>query len=326
MIHMQVKRILVTGGCGAIGSEVINWLKARYPGTFFINLDALTYAGKEEHIEPMYHNYKFIKGDICDFSLVTKVLYEERPDCIIHFAAETHVDNSFGNSFRFTQTNVYGTHCLLECVRQYINDGHKFDVFFHMSTDEVYGSVSDTDSALLETALFSPSNPYSATKAAAEMICHAYQKSFKIPIIISRCNNAISKYQHREKLIPNVINSILEGKKIPVHGNGESKRTFIHSYDIAKAIETIITKGVIGNIYNIGTENEYNVLQVVEKILAIMSPGKTITDVVEFVEDRAFQDYRYFIDSTALRKLGWHDEITFDDAVRNMLEYYTRAK
>ena len=310
------KTILVTGGCGAIGSEVINRLKARYKDTKFVNLDALTYAGKKEHIEPPYDNYKFVYGNICDVNLVKYLLETEKPECIIHFAAETHVDNSFGNSFRFTQSNVFGTHCLLECVRQYIQDGNDFKLFFHMSTDEVYGSVDDDTPALLESALFSPSNPYSATKAAAEMICHSYLKSFKLPIIITRCNNAISQYQHKEKLIPNSINCLKNNKKIPIHGQGASKRTFIHAYDIADAIDVIIQKGENGNVYNIGTNQEYTVLEVVQAILQEVLPGSDINDHIEYVEDRAFQDYRYSIDSSALRELGWKDKVSFKEAIK----------
>jgi UDP-glucose 4,6-dehydratase len=172
------KSVLITGGCGAIGSEVINHLKVKYPTTMFVNLDALTYAGKESHIEKPFNNYTFVKGSITDVDLVTHVLNTYHPTAIIHLAAETHVDNSFGNSFQFTQTNVFGTHVLLECVRKYIQLGNPFEVFLHMSTDEVYGSVNDDEPACLETSLFSPSNPYSATKVGAEMLCHAYEKSF----------------------------------------------------------------------------------------------------------------------------------------------------
>jgi dTDP-glucose 4,6-dehydratase len=312
--------ILVTGGCGAIGSEVINRLKKLYKQTKFINLDVLTYAGKKEHIEPPFQNYEFIQGSICDAHLLSYVLKTKKPNCIIHFAAETHVDNSFGNSFKFTHTNVFGTHCLLECVRQYMADGNSFQLFIHMSTDEVYGSVDDDTPALHESALFSPSNPYAATKAAAEMICHSYIKSFKLPIIVTRCNNAISKYQHHEKLIPKAISCIRNNIPIPIHGNGKSKRTFIHVYDIADAMEMIMSKGSIGSVYNIGTTQEYSVLEVVQQLLDIMMPGKDINDYINFVEDRAFQDYRYCIDCTALRSLGWCDKVSFEDALKYVMD------
>jgi dTDP-glucose 4,6-dehydratase len=317
-------KILVTGGCGAIGSEVINRLKSKYPNTIFLNLDALTYAGNMNHIEKPHNNYKFLYGNICDVNLVSHILVTEQPDCILHFAAETHVDNSFGNSFAFTQSNIMGTHTLLECVRKYIQlYPETFKLFLHMSTDEVYGSVNEDEPARKETALFSPSNPYSATKAGAEMLCHAYIKSFKIPIIITRCNNAISKYQHDEKLIPKTITKFLNREKMTIQGDGSSKRTFIHAYDIADAIDIMIHKGKIGEIYNIGTETtEKTVIDVVKTIFDILVPFKNFEESITFVEDRAFQDYRYSIDSTALRELGWSEKMTFDDAIADVVNYY----
>lgn len=317
---MEFKKILVTGGCGAIGSEVINRLKAKHTSITLLNLDCLTYAGNQHNIEPPYDNYRFVYGSICDERLISFLLKTEAPDAIIHFAAETHVDNSFGNSFQFTRTNVYGTHVLLECVRQYIEDGGHFKLFLHISTDEVYGAIDDNQPACSENSLFFPSNPYSATKAAAEMICHAYTKSFKIPLIITRCNNVISKYQHREKLIPMVIHNMLNNLPVTIHGNGTSKRTFIHVYDVADALETIMIKGEINKVYNIGTDSymEKSVLEVVKEIgdcLGISNP------TIDHVPDRAFQDYRYSVDSTELRKLGWQPNITFLEAINDVISH-----
>lgn len=313
------EKVLITGGCGAIGSCVVNWLKRKYPNTMFFNLDALTYAGKEEHIEFPHDNYRLYHGDICDTELVTYILEKEMPTLLIHLAAETHVDNSFGNSFKFTKTNILGTHTLLECCRKY----GKLKMFLHMSTDEVYGSVQDGD-ICLESSMFAPSNPYSATKAGAEMLCHAYLKSFHIPVIVTRCNNAISPYQHPEKLVPCAISRIHSGKKVQVHGDGKSLRTFIHGDDIAKALDVIVQSGVIGKVYNIGSSQEYSVLQVVEKVLSILKPSEKLHDWIEFVQDRAFQDYRYSIDSTELRNLGWTDTITFDHALQDCILQYTQ--
>ncbi len=320
----QHERVLITGGCGAIGSVVINWLKKQYPNTIFINVDALTYCANKDFIEEPYENYKFYYGNINDANFINYVLRTEHPTLVIHLAAETHVDKSFGNSFRFTETNVMGTHTLLECVKNY----GCVKKFLHMSTDEVYGSVCDSTKCN-EDALFAPSNPYSASKAAAEMICHAYIKSFDMPIIIMRCNNAISPYQHEEKLIPkcvDVLLSCLEGdvKRIPIHGRGESKRTFIHAQDIANAIDIIAANGEIGKIYNIGTDEgmEFSVIQVVNKIVKkIMGILADVDDYIEYVEDRAFQDYRYSIDSTALRDLGWYEKIIFDEAIDDVIKY-----
>lgn len=321
---MYKRTILVTGGCGAIGSEVINRLKVLHPDTFYINLDALTYAGNSSNIEEPYDNYAFIKGKITDVNLVSHILRTERPQCIFHLAAETHVDNSFGNSFVFTQTNVYGTHVLLECVRRHMAEtpDHRFELFLHMSTDEVYGFVPDDAPAKTEGALFAPSNPYAATKAAAEMICTSYASSFKVPIVIMRCNNAISKYQHEEKLIPRAISSILQRERIPIHGEGKSKRTFIHAYDIADAIDCILDNTLCANpsIVNIGTRMEYTVMEVVEMIVKIMEgPDANVEDYVEYVPDRAFQDYRYHIDSGKIRAMGWKEKITVEDAIKDVI-------
>lgn len=327
MAHAFERRILITGGCGAIGSEVINRLKYMHLNTTqYINIDSLTYAGKEEHIEPPYENYVFVKGDICDADLVLSTLLKYKPQYIIHFAAETHVDNSFGNSLNFTTTNVYGTHVLLECVKQYMKLDNQFKMFIHMSTDEVYGSVEDTERPRTEDSLFQPSNPYAATKAGAEMICKSYERSFHLPIVIVRCNNAVSKYQHKEKLIPRVITSLINNQKIPVHGEGKSKRTFIHAYDIADAMDLIIERGKIGSIYNIGTEMEYTVIDVIKKIIKLMVSDQIddISPFVEYVQDRAFQDYRYSIDSSALRELGWTEKISFDEAIADVIHFYTK--
>ena len=320
------KTVLITGGCGAIGSEVINFLKDKYPHTRFVNLDALTYAGKEENIEAPYENYKFYKGDICDAWMVSYVLDVEKPECIINLAAETHVDNSFGNSFVFTRTNILGTHTILECVKDYIAKGGELTMFLHMSTDEVYGSVGDDEPARKETSLFAPSNPYAATKAGAEMLCHAYHKSFGIPVIITRCNNAISKYQHEEKLIPRTIQNLLQGKRMTIHGEGKAKRTFIHAYDIASALDVVMTRGEIGSIYNIGTRMEYSVIEVVKHILELIKPGERLEDWVEYIPDRAFQDYRYYIDMSELMKLGWKEEITFAEAVKEVIARYMASE
>lgn len=316
-----MRKILITGGCGAIGSGVINHLLSKYPDVMIINFDALTYAGKEENIEVRGNNYRFVFGNICDERTVSYVLDNEKPDVVIHLAAETHVDNSFGNSFHFTQTNVVGTHVLLECARRYIENGNGFELFLHMSTDEVYGSVDDQEPAKQEDSLFSPSNPYSAAKAAAEMLCHAYFKSFKLPIIITRCNNAISKYQHPEKLIPNAVRCILSGKRVPVHGKGDSKRTFIHAYDIADALVTIMDKGSVGRVYNIGTSQERTVLEVIATILKEVDPEARVEDWVEFVPDRPFQDYRYSIDASALKALGWEERVTFEEAIKDVVRH-----
>lgn len=328
ILSIVITRLMITGGCGAIGSEVVNRLKSLYPNLRIINMDALTYAGNPAHIESPIDStkYKLVKGNICDPDFVSHVLDVERPQAIIHLAAETHVDNSFGNSFTFTQTNVYGTHVLLECVRQHMStpEGAEFKLFIHMSTDEVYGSVDDDEPAKTEQSLFAPSNPYAATKAAAEMICHSYIKSFHLPIIITRCNNAISKYQNCEKLIPKTVECLLKGDKVPIHGIGLSKRTFIHAYDIADAFEVILEHGEIGRIYNIGTEDEKTVMETVAFIIKeIKGRNANVEDHVVYVPDRKFQDYRYYIDYKELMALGWKPSMSFEDSVREVVKHFS---
>ena len=306
--------VLITGGCGAIGSQVLNVLKRRYPNTRFVNVDALTYAGRKENIEPPYSNYVFYQANICDQHRMMMIFKTERPTLLLHFAAETHVDSSFGNSLQFTNTNVVGTHTLLECARAY----NGFTKIVHMSTDEVYGPVTG-ESAKESSSLFAPTNPYAATKAAAEMICQAYMKSFNLPIIITRCNNAISKVQHEEKLIPQTILRFKRGERVPVHGNGLAKRTFIHTTDIADAMDVITAKGQLHSVYNIGTTDEWTVLEVIEEIARQMGKSESIDALVSFVDDRPFQDIRYSVDTTALRALGWTEKMSFAEAVAECL-------
>lgn len=308
--------VLITGGCGAIGSVVTNYLVAKYKKTKFVNIDDLTYCGNASNIKEV-SNYKLAKGNICSYDFVLHIMRTENPTLMIHLAAETHVDQSFTNSFKFTQTNVVGTHTLLEAAREY----GKFTRILHMSTDEVYGSIED--GSFHESSVCSPSNPYAASKAAAEMLCHSYIKSYSLPIIIMRCNNAISKYQNDEKLIPKCIESIMNVERIPIHGSGTSKRTFIDALDIASAIECIARHGEIDNVYNIGTDMEYTVLDVVKIILEIMRPGENIQDWVKYVDDRLFQDHRYCIDITKLSNLGWKKRINFIDSVKDVIEHVT---
>lgn len=313
--------MLFTGACGAIGAVVINTLAEMYPDTRFVNLDAMTYAANPTAIKQL-PNYKLYRGSITCADLVNTILEQEQPSVIVHLAAETHVDNSFGNSFVFTQTNVFGTHTLLECARSY----GKLRLFVHMSTDEVYGSVPDGETCNESNSLIAPSNPYSASKAAAEMLCHAYMMSFKMPIVILRSNNAVSPFQHEEKLIPKVVRCIREGHRIPVHGLGQSKRTFIDARDIATAIDVVCKSGSAGSVYNIGNDEEYTVLQVIERVLEVMLPGEPLERWVQYVPDRAFQDYRYSVDTSALRALGWEPKIGFLEAIENVLEHYNVPK
>ena len=317
--------VLITGGCGAIGAVVVNTFVRNYPKTRFINIDKLTYCGKEEfiHIPSHQDNYQLYKVDITDTSSVLlDILQKEQPTIAIHLAAETHVDESFQHALKFTYTNTYGTHVLLEHLRAY----GKCEKIIHMSTDEVYGSIDE--GCFHETSLFAPSNPYSASKASAEMICHSYLKSFQMPIIIARCNNAISPFQHEEKLIPKCIQSFLKDKPMTIHGLGQAKRTFIDARDIASALEKIGTMGQSGDIFNIGTSSnthEYSVMQIVEYIHRKLKPYTLLSECILFTEDRAFQDHRYSIDNTSLSNLGWKPYYSVWDAIDNVIEYWLRT-
>jgi dTDP-glucose 4,6-dehydratase len=314
-------KILITGGCGAIGSVVLEYMLKKYnsESCLIINLDAQTYSANNYHIQFLkLPNYKFIKGNICDGDLVDFILDTYKPQIIIHLAAETHVDNSFNNSIKFTETNVIGTHTLLECAKKYNN----LERFIHMSTDEVYGSVNN-EQICKENSMFAPSNPYSATKAAAEMLCHAYIKSFNLPIIVVRCNNVSSPFQHKEKLIPHIITQLLSNNKVNIHGKGLSKRTFIDAYDIASALDIILINGENEEIYNIGTDLEFTVLEVVEKIKNILKPKDNIDEIITYIPDRLYQDYRYSIDSNKLINLGWERKINFDDSIKKVISYLT---
>ena len=319
---MNHETILFTGGCGAMGSVMVNYFIEKYPATRFINLDLLTYCGHDTNIINA-SNYKLYKGNICNTELVKTILDIEQPTCIIHLAAETHVDSSFGNSMRFTETNVLGTHNLLECVKSY----GKIKLFLHMSTDEVYGSVG-LDDCLKEDANFAPSNPYAATKVGAEMICYSYKYSFNLPIVITRCNNIISPFQDQEKLIPKCIHSLQNNELIPVHGDGSSLRTFIDARDVANAIEFIVLNSHNSSswIYNIGTntQHEFSVLEVVKHIISIKEKINydeiNVNKYIKFVEDRPFQDKRYCVDSSLLRHLGWCEKYSFHDSLNNLIK------
>lgn len=310
----HVQCILVTGGCGAIGGCLLDYLLDNTaPGTRIINVDKVTYSAHPKNIEKP--GVTLYRVDVCDHDALLDVLLSERPQIIFHLAAETHVDQSFESAFAFTRSNVLGTHSVLECVRKC----SFVERLVHMSTDEVYGSVDDDGEACQEHSMYAPSNPYSATKAAAEMLCMAYVRSFKTPLIITRCNNAISPYQNSEKLVPQCVERIWRGERVPVHGQGQAKRSFIHGLDIARALYIVAAKGALGHVYNIGSNDEYSVIQVIQTVLALMRPGEPLEDWITLVPDRAFQDYRYSVDWRALRELGWEQKISFQDAVRNVI-------
>ena len=307
-------KILVTGGCGFIGSNFINHHFEKYPDDLIVNIDRLDYCASEDNVKPS-KNYMFVKGDINDKDLVYGLLSNNSIDTIVHFAAQSHVDNSFGKSIQFTIDNVLGTHTVLEAARVY----GRLHRFIHMSTDEVYGEVNIDHIGCTEKSILNPTNPYAATKVGAEAIVRSYYYCFQLPIIICRGNNVYGPNQYHEKLIPKFIHHIIKGEKCPVHGTGQTRRNFIHAYDMCAGIDMIMRKGKVNKVYNIGTDNEYSVLEITQMILDILKPGEGIDKWVEFVEDRKFNDFRYSVDATLLRNLGWTDSIHFGEGLSTLV-------
>ena len=313
--------LLITGGCGFIGSNFINYIfdKNKYN---IINLDAMYYCADEnnvkEHIRKSDY-YLLIKGNINDKDLVYNLLRNYKITHIIHFAAQSHVDNSFSVPLQYTYDNVQGTHTLLEAVRQY----NKVDRFIHVSTDEVYGEsmLSSDESHKTEQSILCPTNPYAASKAGAELIAQSYNHSFKMPIIISRGNNVYGENQYPEKLIPRFIKLLKEDKKVTIQGDGTVVRAFLHAHDTAKAFEVILEKGVIGEIYNIGCDEgmEYTVLDVAKMLIRMIKNTDNYDDWIEYVPDRPFNDKRYYISNQKLKDLGWDIKVKFDEGLERLI-------
>ena len=319
--------LLITGGCGFIGSNYINHVFNTINIqniVNIVNIDVLNYCASEEnlsHDARNHRNYKFIKGNINNIDLVKHILKEEQISHIIHFAAQSHVDNSFDNSLMYTEDNVRGTHCLLEAIRT----SNKDIVFLHFSTDEVYGESLHTDmssDAKRETSLLLPTNPYAASKAASEMYVNAYRHSYGLKTIISRCNNVYGPNQYPEKLIPKFIKHLKENKKCTIHGDGSSLRSFIHVNDVCFAVDLILQKGIIGEIYNIGSdeENEISVIDVTKTLVSLIKPTcRNATEWIEYVKDRPFNDKRYFINCDKLKEMGWKQTISFKDGINSLV-------
>jgi len=325
--------ILVTGGCGFIGSNYINALLRTklFNGKEFdyvINIDKLDYCSAEDNVDvgEAEAKYIFVKGSVCDKELVQSIFEKYDIEYVVHFAAQTHVDNSFDNSIHYTIDNILGTHQLLECCRLYGRGNIKR--FIHMSTDEVYGELStihckDSD----ETALLNPTNPYAATKAGAEFIVRSYHYSYNIPIVIIRCNNVYGERQYPEKIIPKFITLLQENKKLTIHGTGLTRRNFIYIDDVVRAIDIIVAEGVDNNVYNIGSTDEYNVLEIATILLHQMKgDAEKIEDWVEYTKDRNFNDFRYAIDTTKLNAIGWKKSVHFHDGIQRTVEWYCRKK
>jgi UDP-glucose 4,6-dehydratase len=314
--------LLVTGGCGFIGSNFIN-LIGKSNKYNIINFDAMYYSANENNInEDIRHSslYCLIKGNLINKDLVKRVLLSYKITHIIHFAAQSHVQNSFDNSFQFTQDNIVGTHTLLEESRLY----GKIKKFIHVSTDEVYGEsmISDHEEKKTENSILCPSNPYAATKAGAELIAQSYYHSYKMPIIITRGNNVYGPNQYPEKLIPLFINLLKENKKVTIQGDGKCMRAFLHAEDTARAFEIILNNGTLGEIYNIGCDEgmEYTVFEVAEIIIKMIKGNNiNINEWIEYIPDRPFNDSRYYISNQKLKNLGWNIKNNFLDELKKLI-------
>ena len=312
--------ILVTGGCGFIGSNFINYIMDTYPNYKITNIDVLYYCASENNINKHIRdnpNYNFIEGNINDKHLIKYIIKTSKINCIVHFAAQSHVDTSFNNSLQYTEDNIKGTHTLLEAVRLV----KPTILFIHFSTDEVYGESELDEQPKHEMSLLCPTNPYAASKAAAEMLVNSYKHSYGLRCIITRCNNVYGPNQYPEKLIPKFIQLLQTGKKCTIHGDGSSLRSFIHSYDVSTAVDIIIHKGKIDEIYNIGSDekDERSVLEVTELLIQKKLNKNNYDEYIEFVDDRPFNDKRYFITNKKLKKLGWKQTIRFEEGINSLL-------
>lgn len=330
-----MNHLLVTGGCGFIGSNFIRHLLQEGPEIRIINLDKLTYAGNPGNLTDLETNsrYRFVKGDICENALVKKIFAEEKIDAVVHFAAESHVDRSITGPAEFVRTNILGTFTLLEAAREAWLTGSEAPRqgcrFLHVSTDEVYGSLGETG-AFQETTPYDPRSPYSASKASSDHLVSAYFHTYGLPTLITNCSNNYGPYQFPEKLIPLVINNALQGKPLPVYGDGKNVRDWLYVVDHCEAIWTVLQKGKIGETYNIGGNSEKQNIEIVHAICDILDEktgllqgGKNRRSLVTYVKDRAGHDRRYAIDATKIKtELGWAPKVTFARGMERTVDWY----
>lgn len=312
--------ILVTGGAGFIGSNFLHYMMSKYPNYNLTCLDSLTYAGNMSSIHELMNkdNFKFIKGDITDVELVDELFLKSSFDYVINFAAESHVDRSILNPSIFLKTNVIGTQVLLDASMKY-----KIKRFHQVSTDEVYGDLplEATEVKFTETMNINPSSPYSASKASADLLVLSYFKTYNFDVTISRCSNNYGPYHFPEKLIPLIITRALEDNDIPVYGDGKNIRDWIHVYDHCSAIDVIVNCGVAGEVYNVGSNNEIENIEVVKSILNLLRKPESL---IRFVTDRAGHDKRYAIDANKLTKLGWVAQYSFYDGIIETVDWYKK--
>jgi len=323
------KTILITGGAGFIGSHVVRLFVNKYPDYKIINLDKLTYAGNLENLNDIENasNYEFVKGDIVDDKFIFELFNKYKFDGVIHLAAESHVDRSIANPNEFIQTNIVGTVNLLNAARSIWKDDYTNKLFYHISTDEVYGSLGD-EGLFVEDTSYDPRSPYSASKASSDHLVRAYFHTFGMPIVITNCSNNYGPNQFPEKLIPLAINNIKNKKPIPIYGKGENVRDWLFVEDHANAIDLVFHKGNIGETYNIGGNNEWQNIQLIRVMCRILDKKLNRAEgdsekLISFVKDRAGHDLRYAIDSSKIQKeLGWKPSLQFEEGIEKTIEWY----
>ncbi|MDG5798962.1 dTDP-glucose 4,6-dehydratase [Marinilabiliaceae bacterium ANBcel2] len=325
------KSILITGGAGFIGSHLVRLFVKKYPDYKIINLDALTYAGNLENLKDIEneHNYQFIKGDITDPATVGRIFANHNIKGVIHLAAESHVDRSIANPLEFINTNIIGTVNLLNAARMQWKDDPKNHLFYHISTDEVYGSLGN-EGLFTEQTPYDPRSPYSASKAASDHLVRAYYHTYNLPVVISNCSNNYGPNQFPEKLLPLAINNIFNNREIPIYGKGENVRDWLYVEDHAAAIDLIFHKGTIGETYNIGGLNEWKNIDLIKLLCSIADKNLNRKEgasekLITFVKDRAGHDKRYAIDASKLiNELGWEPSVTFEEGLQITVEWYIK--
>lgn len=333
MKNYTPKKMLVTGGAGFIGSHYVHHALATHPELQIINLDLLTYAGSLDNLcslpDPTRHH--FVQGNICDTTLVAALLAQHEIDTIVHFAAESHVDRSIANPMIFVETNVLGTLSLLEAAREYWLVQRKLLPkqyrFHHISTDEVYGTLTENAPAFTETTPYAPNSPYSASKAGSDHLVRAYAETYHLPVTLTNCSNNYGPQQHSEKLIPTIIRACLENRPIPIYGNGTNRRDWLYVKDHCTAIDLVIQKGALGESYNIGGNAECSNVDIAQKICAILdevSPGKQpYANLITFVQDRPGHDWRYAMDIRKIsRELDWNPATSLEAGLRETVAFF----